>query len=66
MRYEARVTAYDVLDQVHIVLNASDTTATAENTVDMHLNLAVTVPGRGTDDLTVWTRQALQALLERL
>lgn len=66
MRYEARVTAYDVMDSVHVVLNATDTTATPTNTVDMHLNLTVTVPGRGTDDISLWVRQALQALLEAL
>lgn len=66
MRYEARVTAYDVVDKVHIVLNAKDTTATEDNDVDVCLNVAVTVQGRGTDRLDVWVREALVALLSAL
>jgi len=66
MRYEARVTAYDVLDKVHVVLNARDTTATETDTVDIVVNVAVTVDGRGTDRLDVWCREALLALLEAL
>jgi hypothetical protein len=66
MRYEARVTAYDVMDKVHVTLNARDTTATAANDVDVCLNVTVTAAGRGTDRLDVWCREALLALLEAL
>lgn len=66
MRYEARITAYDCLDKVQVVLNASDTTATATNDLTMHLNLAVTVDGKGTDDVRQWVREALVALLSSL
>lgn len=66
MRYEARITAYDCMDKVQVVLNLSDTTATVANDVQMHLNVAVTVDGRGTDDARQWAREALLALMEAL
>lgn len=66
MRYEARMTAYDCMDKVQVVLNATDTTATEENKVDMMLNVSVTVDGRGTDDIRQWAREALVALLSAL
>lgn len=66
MRYEARMTAYDCMDKVQVVLNATDTTATEENKVDMMLNVSVTVDGRGTDDIRQWAREALVAILSAL
>lgn len=66
MRYEARITAYDVMDKVHITLNARDTTATEGNDVDVCLNVTVTVQGRGTDRLDAWCREALVALVAAL
>lgn len=66
MRYEARVTAYDCMDQVQITLNARDTSATPDNTTDVCLNVTVTVPGRGTDRLDAWCREALVALIAAL
>jgi hypothetical protein len=66
MRYEARITMYDALDRVVVVLNASNTDATARNDAAIVLNRSVDLSGVGEDDLTQWTVRGLVALLSAL
>lgn len=66
MRYEARVTAYDVMDKVMIalvVLEASDVPQASQQVV---LRSTTTVQGEGESDPSQWARDALVAALEAL
>jgi hypothetical protein len=66
MRYEARVTAYDVMDQVCVavvVLEASDVPQVSQQVV---LRSVTTVRGEGESDPSEWARSALIAALEAL
>lgn len=66
MRYEARVTAFDMLDQVHIalvVLEAADAPQVSQQVV---LRSMTTVRGEGESDPSRWARDALIAILETL
>lgn len=66
MRYEARVTAFDMLDQIHValvVLEASDTPQLSTRVVARSMT---TVRGEGEADPSAWARDALVAILETL
>lgn len=66
MRYEARVTAYDMLDQVTValvVLEASDIPQVSTKVV---LRSTTTVRGTGEEDPRQWAIDALVAALESL
>lgn len=66
MRYELRVTAFDMLDQVHIVLalmEDSDVPDVKRRTV---VTRTTTVRGSGESDPSVWARDALVAAVECL
>jgi hypothetical protein len=66
MRYEARVTAYDVMDKVCValvVLVAEDMPQVSSQVV---LRRVTTVPGEGESDPSEWARDALVAILESL
>jgi hypothetical protein len=66
MRYEARVTAFDMLDRVHValvVLEAGDIPYVSNQVV---LRRVTTERGTGEQDPAVWTRDALVQLLETL
>jgi hypothetical protein len=66
MRYELRLTAYDMLDQVHVSVWLSTLT---EDDPPQHRAVgayAATVAGSGESDPSVWTRDALVAALEAL
>ena len=66
MRYEARVTAFDVLDRVHValvVLEAGETPQASDRVV---LRSVTTVRGEGESDPSLWARDALIAVLETL
>ena len=66
MRYEARVTAFDMLDQVHValvVLEAGDAPQVSQQVV---LRSLTTVRGEGESDPSQWARDALVAILETL
>lgn len=66
MRYEARLTAFDMLDQVHValvVLEASDTPQVSTRVV---LRSMTTVRGTGEPDPSQWATDALVAALESL
>ena len=66
MRYEARVTAYDVMDQITVavvVLMAGDHPQASAEVV---LRSVTTVQGEGESDPSEWARSALIAALESL
>lgn len=66
MRYEARVTAFDVLDRVHValvILEAEEIPQTSQRTV---VTRVTTVPGEGESDPIRWARDALLAMVETL
>ena len=66
MRYEARVTAYDVMDRVMVavvILEASDIPRVSSRVVG---TTVTTVQGTGEPDPYLWTRDALVAALETL
>lgn len=66
MRYEARITAYDVMGQVHIggALFSQDSLSPVTATPVLHF--ATDVAGVGEPDPAEWLRDALVALLESL
>lgn len=66
MRYEARITAFDLLDQVHVALVVVDTSRPAEEGARTVLTLVDTLQGEGVSDPREWTRDALVSLLEAL
>jgi len=66
MRYEARVTAFDMLDQVHVTLGVWVTGESALSRPEIALSSTITVQGEGESDPTLWARDALIALLETL
>lgn len=66
MRYEARVTAYDVMDRVMVatvVLQAEELPQVSQQVV---WRSTTTVPGTGESDPREWARDALIAALESL
>lgn len=66
MRYELRLTAFDMLDQVHVALvivEASDTHQVSMQVVHRSVS---TVQGTGESDPLQWARDALVAALEDL
>lgn len=66
MRYEARVTAYDMLDAICVAAVIWETADDPLTTPTVVLRTAATVPGEGESDPRQWTRDALVALLETL
>lgn len=66
MRYEARITAYDMLDQVMVVVNAQDTARGADQDSGEVLNISVTLEGTGMNGIAPWLKEALVALLGAL
>ncbi len=67
MRYEATVTAFDVLDQVWVVvsLRGSDGVSTDRSAL-LGLQRQTTVQGTGETDPREWLRDALIAAIETL
>ena len=66
MRYELRLTAYDVMDQVFIVLAVEARESTETHKSDRPLTRTTTVQGTGEDDVLEWARDALVAAVETL
>jgi hypothetical protein len=66
MRYEARITAYDLFDQVAIGARVWDSHET-EGVKGLDLVwVTTTFPGEGQTDPRRWLAEALVALLEQL
>jgi hypothetical protein len=66
MRYELRLTAFDMLDKIHIVFTMVDSGDGVEVTHTVVLQRVTTVPGEGESDPSSWARDALVAALETL
>jgi len=66
MRYEARVTAFDMLDQVHVALVVLEAGAEPQASQAVVLRSMTTVRGEGESDPSLWARDALIAILETL
>lgn len=66
MRYEARVTAYDMLDQVAIALVVLEAGDQPQISTRVVLRSMTTVRGTGGSDPSEWARDALVAILETL
>jgi len=66
MRYEARITAYDMLDQITVALVVLETQDYPEFSTQVVLRTVTTVPGEGESDPSEWAKSALIAALESL
>lgn len=66
MRYEARVTAYDVMHQVQVTLVVYSNEGAEEGHYQPVLSITDTVAGEGQGDPREWARDALLAIMERL
>ena len=66
MRYEMRLTAYDMLDSVVLSLILLDTADRPPEHWETRLALARTIRGEGVSDPREWARDALVAMLEAL
>ena len=66
MRYELRLTAFDMLDQIHVsaVLYGGD--APLGLPTERVWAMTATSRGRGTLEATEWTREALETMLAAL
>lgn len=66
MRYEARVTAFDVMDRVHVAVAIFEADQIPQTSSRLVATRVTTVPGTGESDPFLWTRDALVAALETL
>lgn len=64
MRYEVRMTAFDMLDQVHVALVILQTHRDGSPVSSVLDARTTTVRGTGESDPLQWTRDALVAALE--
>lgn len=66
MRYEARITAFDVLDRVHVAVAVYRTGQGTEEPTVLVAQTVTAEPGTGESDPLQWTRDALVQALESL
>ena len=66
MRYEARITAYDMLDRITVAATLWETAERDDSTPEPLLRTVITVPGEGITDPRLWLRDALLSLVETL
>lgn len=66
MRYEARVTAFDMLDQINVALVVLEASDMPQVSTQVVLRSVTTVQGEGEQDPSSWARDALVAILETL
>lgn len=66
MRYELRMTAFDMLDQVHVALVVMEQSDDGTAIRQAALRSVTTVRGEGESDPSGWARDALVAALETL
>lgn len=66
MRYELRLIAYDMLDQVHIVGILEETDQGFDGPTERRLRWTATVQGTGKSTPAAWTTDTLIAALEAL
>jgi len=66
MRYELRVTAFDMLDQVNVAIVCLEASDIPQVSTTVVLRRVTAVRGTGEQDPEEWTRDALVAALEAL
>lgn len=66
MRYELRLTAYDVIDQVHVTAALYGTSGYPFEPSELVWARTATCRSRGTPEATEWTREVLNTMLEAL
>ena len=66
MRYETRLTAYDMLDQVVVGCVVWDSTESAGGVDGAVLVAGTSFAGQGETDPRTWLKDALVAMIERL
>jgi hypothetical protein len=66
MRLEARITAYDVMDQIHIAAFVTGSTPPLGERPEPLLRVLATMPGEGQTEPREWLRDTLVALLEEV
>lgn len=66
MRYEARITAYDVMDKITVALVILEAGEVPQTTQQVVLRSVTTVQGEGESDPSEWAKAALIAALETL
>ena len=66
MRYEARVTAYDIMDLVTVQARIWDSHESQVGDERDYVWVTATVPGQGLSEPRQWLRAALDTLLREL
>ncbi len=66
MRYEAKVSCFDVLDEVFVGVSLKDSQTVAEGHPVELVSVQVFLQGEGISDPREWLRDALCALIEAL
>lgn len=66
MRYYATMSAWDMLDKVHVSASVHDLPRAPGEAAPLVLEVSTTVQGVGESDERVWLRDALIALAETL
>lgn len=66
MRYEARITAYDLMDRVQFTVAVYETAGAEEGHYRAVLTSTGSVQGEGISDPAEWARDVLVAALESL
>lgn len=65
MRYRLYLSAYDIMDQVHVRVSLFDDHDIAEGAAERVAEFAVDVQGTGESDPWQWARDVLVAALEQ-
>ena len=65
-RFELRVLAYDVMDQVHVGVVIRDMETAVDHSAEWIPLVSTSVQGIGETDRRAWVQDALVAALERL
>lgn len=66
MRYEVRLSAYDVMDQIWVSLTLHSQQDVAEGIGSALVHVSTSVAGTGETDPHAWIRDALVAALEAI
>lgn len=66
MRYELRLTAYDMLDRVNIVCHLEETNGPSDTTSSTALHLICGMRGKGLTEPREWVEEALRTVLHHL
>jgi hypothetical protein len=66
MRYELRLTAYDMLDQICVSAVVDGTPDAPGMPIERVLVRSAQAQGTGRSEATVWTREALETMLRAL